>query len=361
VLKKLLLLLCIAISFQAKATTMDTVKVVVPYPPGSGPDNIFRTLQAYGIKRNINFIPEYKPGANGLIGAEYATKQPKDGRTLILTIVSDLTYKHPVKKVDYTDFVPVSALCSSHMYLVANKKFTANNLTQLSMMLKQDPQAASIVVSTQKQERIIKETFSFKGVAEEDLRLIPFNATQGVAAVVAGHVDVGLWPAALIKSSLDSGNLKILASLLQNDEIDSNRIESMYTADNAGTDGFGVFLAKGSRSEAVKYWKNFIDDFKNDPEVKATFLSRYFTLFKATGSDELENIIKTQIMSYDKVGLTFRQQQIAKLIIDRGLTNDQIATTLNLSEATVKLHAGLVYKKYGVKNRNQLIAVTYFG
>ena len=191
-LKKLLLLFCIAISFQAKATTMDTVKVVIPYPPGSGPDNIFRTLQAYGIKRNINFVPEFKPGANGLIGAEYATKQPKDGRTLILTIASDLTYKHPVKKVDYTDFVPVSALCYSHMYLVANKKFTANNLTQLSTMLKQDPQAASIVVSTQKQERVIKETFSFRGIREEDLQLIPFNATQGVTAVVAGHVDVGL-------------------------------------------------------------------------------------------------------------------------------------------------------------------------
>jgi tripartite-type tricarboxylate transporter receptor subunit TctC len=361
-LKKLILLFLVAISFQAKASNMENIKVVVPYPAGSGPDNVFRILQAYGIKRNINFIPEFKPGAHGLIGAEYATKQPADGKTLMLTITSDLTSKVPIKRVDYTDFIPVAALCSTHMYLVANKKFPANNLTQLVEMLKKDSQAVSIVSATVKQEVVLKETFSSLGVKEEELRLVPFPAMQGISAVVGGHVDIGLWPASMVKVSIDSGNVKVIASLLENKEIDVGKnLEYMYLANRGGTDGFGIFLPKGSSPQMVKFWQDFIDDFKQDNEVKATFLSKYFQMFKGKGPAEIETMIKEQIMSVDKFSLTFRQNQIARLIINRGLSNEQIADALDLSEATVKLHAGLVYKKYGVKNRNQLIAVSHIG
>jgi tripartite-type tricarboxylate transporter receptor subunit TctC len=360
--KSLMLLFCLAISPQLRASNMENIKVVVPYAPGSGAENVFRTLQAYGLKRNINFIPEFKPGANGLIGAEYATTQPKDGRTLMLTVTSDLTNKAPVKRVDYTDFIPISILCSTHMYLVANKKFPANNLTQLVDVLKRDSQAAAIASTTYRQNVVIKETFSNLGVNTDDLRLINFPAMQGISAVAGGHVDIGIWPAALIKPSIDSGNVKVIAALVQNEEIDLGKnFEYMYSADRAGTDGFGIFLPKGVNTQAVKFWQDFIDDFKQDKEVKETFVARYFQMFKKKGSAEIESIIKQQIMSVDKFSLTFRQQQIAKLIIDRGLSNEQIADTLNLSEATVKLHAGLVYKKYGVKNRNQLIAINHFG
>lgn len=361
-LKKLILLFLVAISFQAKASNMENIKVVVPYPAGSGPDNVFRILQAYGIKRNINFIPEFKPGAQGLIGAEYATKQPADGKTLMLTVASDLTNKAPVKRVDYTDFIPVAAVCSTHMYLVANKKFPANNLTQLIGMLKTDSQSVSIVSSTIKQELVLKETFSSLGIPGEDLRLVPFNATQGVTAVVGGHVDVGLWPATLIKTAIDSGNVKVIASLLENKEIDAGKnLEYMYPAERGGKDGFGIFLPKGASPQMVKFWQNFIDDFKQDATVKTSLKINYFQMFKGLGSEEINNIIKEQIMSVDKFSLTFRQNQIARLIINRGLSNEQIADALDLSEATVKLHAGLVYKKYGVKNRNQLIAVSHIG
>lgn len=55
------------------------------------------------------------------------------------------------------------------------------------------------------------------------------------------------------------------------------------------------------------------------------------------------------------INLTFRQQQIMTMICTQGMTNYQIARRLSLSEATVKMHIGLVLKKYGVKNRSQLI------
>lgn len=58
--------------------------------------------------------------------------------------------------------------------------------------------------------------------------------------------------------------------------------------------------------------------------------------------------------SETKASLTPRQRQILALISKRGSSNKVIAKTLNISESTVKLHLGNIFKKYGVRNRTQL-------
>ena len=59
------------------------------------------------------------------------------------------------------------------------------------------------------------------------------------------------------------------------------------------------------------------------------------------------------------IQLTTRQQQIYKLLTQRGISNKQIANYLNLSESAVKRHLSKIYQKFGVVNRVQLI--TYKG
>jgi DNA-binding CsgD family transcriptional regulator len=55
-----------------------------------------------------------------------------------------------------------------------------------------------------------------------------------------------------------------------------------------------------------------------------------------------------------EITLTFRQEQIFNMVC-KGMTNYQIAKRLGLSESTVKMHIGIVFKKYGVRDRSQLI------
>lgn len=55
-----------------------------------------------------------------------------------------------------------------------------------------------------------------------------------------------------------------------------------------------------------------------------------------------------------EIDLTPRQHQIVDLVTNRGASNKIIAKILNITESTVKLHLGAIYKKYGVKNRTQL-------
>lgn len=59
-----------------------------------------------------------------------------------------------------------------------------------------------------------------------------------------------------------------------------------------------------------------------------------------------------------EITLTFRQEQIFNMVC-KGMTNYQIARRLSLSESTVKMHVGIILKKYGVRTRIQLVTNMY--
>lgn len=55
------------------------------------------------------------------------------------------------------------------------------------------------------------------------------------------------------------------------------------------------------------------------------------------------------------VPLTPRQSQVLKLVCHRGLSNKAIGNILKISESTVKIHISAILKRYGVRNRTQLV------
>lgn len=57
-----------------------------------------------------------------------------------------------------------------------------------------------------------------------------------------------------------------------------------------------------------------------------------------------------------EITLTFRQEQIFNMVC-KGMTTHQIARRLELSESTVKMHIGILLKKYRVQHRSQLIVL----
>ncbi len=88
---------------------------------------------------------------------------------------------------------------------------------------------------------------------------------------------------------------------------------------------------------------------------------------KELGKTLSTNIIKNlpkitkKLSSKYKIHLTARQEEVLKLICNRGLSNKQIAKTLLISESTVKIHVSAVMKVYAVKNRTQLVLASNSG
>lgn len=69
----------------------------------------------------------------------------------------------------------------------------------------------------------------------------------------------------------------------------------------------------------------------------------------------LMNYNATHRVSTGIVPLSAKQLQIAHIIATRGLSNKQLAIHLRLSESTIKMHIGIILKKYGVQSRTQLV------
>lgn len=65
--------------------------------------------------------------------------------------------------------------------------------------------------------------------------------------------------------------------------------------------------------------------------------------------------VKTTKPVLHGIQLTNREQQVLTLVCNRGLSNKHIASTLKITENTVKVHISNILKSYGVRNRTQLV------
>lgn len=100
-----------------------SVRVVVPYPAGSTPDIVGRTLAsklqtAFGQP----FVVENRAGAGGNIGADAVAKAAPDGHTLLVAVNGPVAVnKYLYKDMPYDpdrDLLPISLLASSPQMLV---------------------------------------------------------------------------------------------------------------------------------------------------------------------------------------------------------------------------------------------------
>ena len=90
------------------------VRVIIPYPPGGGPDSgarpmMERLTQTFGQ----SFVIEYRSGAAGTIGTEAVAKAAKDGYTLLVVVNAPLTIAPHIRKLPYDplkDFAPIAIL-----------------------------------------------------------------------------------------------------------------------------------------------------------------------------------------------------------------------------------------------------------
>jgi DNA-binding CsgD family transcriptional regulator len=94
-----------------------------------------------------------------------------------------------------------------------------------------------------------------------------------------------------------------------------------------------------------------VDSFNSEECIKAinALLNDQPYWPKAIIDDLAGNISKSK-----NNALTSRQQEVFDLIANRGLSNKQIARTLNIAESTVKLHVSAIMKNFCVRNRTQL-------
>src|SRR5436305_13629131 len=130
--------LVLAASFAAHAADYpsQTIKIVVPFPPGGGVDVVARVI-APRLTESLgqSVIIENRPGAGGSVGATAVAQSPRDGYTLLLgTASTHGTNPNVYTKLAYDplrDFTPVALLTSAPLLLVANNDLPVKSAADL--------------------------------------------------------------------------------------------------------------------------------------------------------------------------------------------------------------------------------------
>src|SRR6185369_7505225 len=138
-------LLLAALPAGAQNWPPKTVRIVVPFGPGSTPDIVARVV-ADGLSAKYpasNFLVENKPGASGNLGTDAVAKAVPDGATLGVSIGGPLAINTRLfGKLPYdprTDIAAVTQFVTQPSALAVNPGLNVGSVAELVALLKANP------------------------------------------------------------------------------------------------------------------------------------------------------------------------------------------------------------------------------
>ena len=191
------------------------VRIIVPFPAGTGPDANARQIAAkMGPALGQAVVIENRPGAAGQIGTDYAAKSTPDGYTLYMGFTSTISIQPYVySKLPYNaerDFAPVSLVGVLRTGMMAHPSVPAKDGRELIALAKAQPDllnAATQGIGTY--SHLSGEWFT--NVSGAKMKFIAYNTNSPYADLMAGQVQLMFdgMPAAV--GNIKAGKLKVLA------------------------------------------------------------------------------------------------------------------------------------------------------
>ncbi len=192
------------------------IRIIAPFPPGTGPDvNTREIAQELSKALGQPVVVENRPGASSMIGMEAGAKAAPDGYTLVMgstSSMSVLPHTHGSKvpyKVD-RDYVPISIVGLLNTALTAHAGLPEKNAKELIDRLKKQPGSVTAATSGVGSYSHLSGEW-FASSAGVKMNFVPYNTTSPYADLAAGQVNVifDALPAAI--GNVRAGKLKILA------------------------------------------------------------------------------------------------------------------------------------------------------
>jgi tripartite-type tricarboxylate transporter receptor subunit TctC len=213
----LLALLWLPGAAQAQDWPPKTVRIVVPFAPGSTPDMVGRVLADSLQARHpgSSFVVENKPGASGNIGTDAVAKAAPDGATLGISLGGPLAINTLLfAKLPYnpdTDLVPITLLTQLPSVLAVPSSLGVSNVAEFVAKLKADSKGLAYgSIGAGSLSQLCMEAIGQKAGAT--MVHIPYaGSPNAVTALIRGDVQAACLPAIAVTPQLASGAVKILA------------------------------------------------------------------------------------------------------------------------------------------------------
>ena len=190
-----------------------TLRIVVPYPAGSAPDQAARALaQSFQGSLGQSVVVENKAGALGVIGTLDVARSPPDGYTLLMTtnttqaanvaLVKNLQYD-PVK-----DFSPVGRVGIGPMVLLVRGDSPASSVAEMIRMAQTSGQPISVGYGS---AASLVAAAKVSAASKLDVVNVPYKGIPAaVTDLLGGHVLFTFADLAVAMPMVRSGRAKAL-------------------------------------------------------------------------------------------------------------------------------------------------------
>lgn len=271
----------------AESWPSQTLSMVVPFPPGSSPDLIARTLaEPLAASLGHAIVIENRPGAGGNIGTRQVAQAKPDGNTLLFTINGPLVtaprlYQNTLGYNPTTDLAPVSLVATSPNVLVVNNDLPVSNLTEFIELVKANPGTYNYgSVGPGSASHLAMEMFRDAG-GNLDLLHVPYSGfPQVISAIIAGDVHSGFMVPAIAMPQVESGKARALAiSSLE----PSSVLPGIEPVAQQGIPDFeaiswqAILVPAGTPDAIVQRLNKEIDAALQDEKVRQLLEKAYFT------------------------------------------------------------------------------------
>jgi tripartite-type tricarboxylate transporter receptor subunit TctC len=191
-----------------------SVKIVVPYTPGSGPDIISRLMSEQIPKDGgPSMIVENRPGGGTLIGTEAAAKADPDGHTVLL-VANSFVINPQLGRGTYDvekNFEPICYLAGTPMVLVVQASSPYKTIQDLVAAMRAKPGMAFASGGPGSSLHVAIEVLRL--ATNTTISYVPYGGSgPAVNALLGGHVHA-VWPDyPTVVSQLKGGTLRGLVT-----------------------------------------------------------------------------------------------------------------------------------------------------
>jgi tripartite-type tricarboxylate transporter receptor subunit TctC len=290
----------------AQAFPTRPVQVIVPFPAGSAPDIVARTLtERLGATWGQGVVVENRPGAGGIPGMTALIKSPPTGYTLAMVPATVLTltpflFKEARFDPD-RDIVPVAPVATTPLVLAVRPESGIRSLVDLVAMAKKSPDKVEVAVLANGATHYGLQYFN--SVAGIRLFPVPYNGSPAtLAAVLGGHHPALFEGLAPLLGSVRSGKLTPIAvsssSRLPGYE-NVPTIAETYPGFSVGG-WLAVFAPAGTPTPVIERVNADVGAVLRDPAVVARLAELIFYPFAGSPA-ELAEFVKRERVLWTKI------------------------------------------------------------
>lgn len=265
-----------AIASAAETYPGKPVRIIVPWPPGGPVDTLARIIgQQLSPALGQPVIVDNRPGANGIIGTDLASKAAPDGYTLLMGNLGPLAINVSLyRKLPYDPvraFSPVSVVAVAAQILVANPSLPARSVRELVQLAKARPgQLVYGSPGTGSGAQLSMELF--KTMTAVDIVHIPYKgATPALADLLGGQIPLVLCSIVTVPPFVKTGKLRGLAVT---GRTRTPALPGVPTMAESGLPGFeamawfGVLAPAGTLQTIVSRLNSEIAKILQKPEIR---------------------------------------------------------------------------------------------